>query len=98
MRDFVQEIAPQIKRLDTAARPRFLMQANTLLQNDPDARETPPVIAQVASDGRRIVGARVGDSEAWFLTPEGLFDLTEAQRTKPFLGSGAARAIPLIAV
>ena len=52
------------------------------------------MIAQVSDDGRKIAGASVGDSEAWFITSNGLFDLTETQRKKPFLGSGGAAAVP----
>lgn len=88
------DVAPQVTRLDAPAWARFLMEADLIVQDDADGGETTAVIAQVSDDGRRIVGASVGDSEAWFVTPEGLFDLTEAQRKKPFLGSGNAQAVP----
>lgn len=90
----VRDVAPQITRLDASAWARFLTQADLLVHEDAEGGETTAVIAQVSSDGRQIVGASIGDSEAWFVTSEGLFDLTESQRKKPFLGSGGARAIP----
>ena len=43
---------------------------------------------------RQIVGASVGDSEAWWITAEGHFDLTEAQKRRPYLGTGATEPIP----
>ncbi len=88
------DVAPQVTRLDAPAWARFLTEADLIVHDDADGGETTAVIAQVSDDGRRIVGASVGDSEAWFVTPEGLFDLTEAQRKKPFLGSGSAHAVP----
>jgi serine/threonine protein phosphatase PrpC len=92
--DLVREVAPQITRLDAPAWARFLTQADKIVAEDDESGETTGVIAQVSDDGRRIVGASIGDSEAWFVTPDGLFDLTETQRKKPFLGSGGAGAVP----
>jgi hypothetical protein len=40
--------------------------------------------------GGRVVGASVGDSEAWLLAPSGVHPLTERQMRKPLLGDGAA--------
>jgi PPM family protein phosphatase len=42
---------------------------------------------------RWIVGASVGDSEAWLATSDGFRSLTSGQNRKPLLGSGAARPI-----
>jgi serine/threonine protein phosphatase PrpC len=43
------------------------------------------------SDGDRVRGASVGDSEAWLISPAGeLADLTRHQRRKPLVGSGEA--------
>jgi serine/threonine protein phosphatase PrpC len=50
------------------------------------------VVAEVTEG--RIIGASVGDSEAWFVTAGGHFDLTHAQRRKPYLGSSGAVPIP----
>jgi serine/threonine protein phosphatase PrpC len=92
--ELVQDVAPQITRLDAPAWARFLTQADLIVHGDADGGETTALIAQVSDDGHRIVGASVGDSEAWFVTADGLFDLTETQRKKPVLGSGAARPVP----
>ncbi len=94
LRELVLDVAPQITRLDAPAWARFLTQADLLVRDDAEGGETTAVIAQVSEDGRKIAGASVGDSEAWFITGNGLFDLTEAQRKKPFLGSGGAVAVP----
>jgi PPM family protein phosphatase len=48
----------------------------------------------VALSPAGIVGASVGDSGAWLVTPQGSADLTENQRQKPFLGTGAAIPVP----
>jgi serine/threonine protein phosphatase PrpC len=92
--ELARDVAPHITRLDAPAWARFLTQADLIVHDDAEGGETTAVIAQVSDDGHRIVGASVGDSEAWFVTDDGLFDLTETQRKKPFLGSGAARPIP----
>jgi serine/threonine protein phosphatase PrpC len=56
--------------------------------------QTTGVVAFVHNDGR-IVGASVGDSVAWLISPGGeLTDLTEHQRRKPLLGSG--EALPVV--
>ena len=56
--------------------------------------QTTGVVALVHSDGR-IIGASVGDSVAWLISPTGeLADLTEHQRRKPLLGSG--EALPVV--
>lgn len=44
------------------------------------------------SDGT-IMGASVGDSSAWVVTPSGITDLTEHQVVKPLLGTGAAEPV-----
>lgn len=92
--ELVRDVAGQITRLDAPAWARFLTEADRIIHDEVEGGETTAVIAQIAGDGRKIVGAGVGDSEAWFVTPEGLFDLTESQREKPFLGSGGARSVP----
>ena len=57
-----------------------------LLENDDTGQTTLVVVAITA---RRIVGVSAGDSSAWLVTPSGHWDLTEGQKRKPFLGSGA---------
>ena len=51
--------------------------------------QTTAVVASV--DGSRVVGASVGDSCAWLVSPTGqVSDLTANQRRRPLLGSGEA--------
>jgi serine/threonine protein phosphatase PrpC len=51
--------------------------------------QTTGIIAFVDSD--RVVGASVGDSSAWLISPTGdMADLTTRQRRRPLLGSGDA--------
>ncbi|HKP59395.1 MAG TPA: protein phosphatase 2C domain-containing protein [Polyangiales bacterium] len=54
--------------------------------------ETTAVVAFV--DRGTVVGASVGDSAAWIVSPAGCIDLTVQQRRKPLLGSGAAEPLP----
>lgn len=53
--------------------------------------ESTCVVAAWSANG--IVGASVGDSEAWLIEGEKLCDLTSAQSRKPLLGSGEARPV-----
>lgn len=71
---------------------RLLAHADSVISEDPDVGETTGVVAQVTPH-RRIVGAYVGDSEAWCITEAGHRSLTE-RGEKPWLGSGGARPIP----
>jgi serine/threonine protein phosphatase PrpC len=57
--------------------------------------ETTAVVAVVAASG--IVGASVGDSEAWLITDEATVELTRDQQRKPLLGTGAAVPAPFAA-
>jgi serine/threonine protein phosphatase PrpC len=51
--------------------------------------QTTGVVAFVSGD--RVIGASVGDSSAWLITPAGeTTDLTTRQRRRPLLGSGEA--------
>ena len=51
--------------------------------------QTTGVVAFIDSD--RVVGASVGDSSAWLISPDGdVTDLTARQRRRPLLGSGEA--------
>jgi serine/threonine protein phosphatase PrpC len=52
------------------------------------------VVVEVA-DGV-VAGASVGDSGAWLVRAAAITDLTEAQETKPLLGSGAAQPAAII--
>jgi PPM family protein phosphatase len=87
----IQEVrqAATFRRLDDPQAWCLLLSEmdQTLLEN-PEAGETTAVVAALSPAG--IVGASVGDSGAWLVTPKGYDDLTENQRQKPFLGTGAA--------
>jgi PPM family protein phosphatase len=55
--------------------------------------QTTGVVAYVTAG--RIVGASVGDSSAWLISPAGeITDLTAHQRRRPLLGSG--EALPVV--
>ncbi|MGE0490550.1 MAG: SpoIIE family protein phosphatase [Vulcanimicrobiota bacterium] len=45
-------------------------------------------------DEHELSGVSVGDSEAWLVTADTTFVLTEHQRRKPLLGSGEAMPMP----
>jgi serine/threonine protein phosphatase PrpC len=53
--------------------------------------QTTAVVVVLRAD--RVFGASVGDSGAWWITTEGLDDLTEPQHRKPLLGSGMAQPV-----
>ncbi len=57
------------------------------VEADATAGEAAAVVALVTKG--MIVGASVGDSEAWLLARGGVVRLTSNQRRKPLLGSGA---------
>lgn len=74
-----------------------------MLSRDKEAGETTALVVSISpvygkSRTRRIVGASVGDSEAWRITPSGIEDLTRRQARKPLLGSGSALPVPFEAV
>ena len=55
----------------------------------PSGGQTTGVVAFVNVDS--VIGASVGDSSAWLITPAaGVTDLTALQRRRPLLGSGEA--------
>jgi serine/threonine protein phosphatase PrpC len=91
----VREAVPSsLKITDHMAWYRLLGQIDRALLAEEEAGETTLVAACVTP--KRIVGASVGDSEAWFVTPEGHFDLTGGQQKKPYLGTGMARPVPFV--
>jgi len=53
--------------------------------------ETTAVVVLLARS--QVVGASVGDSEAWLVTPSDWTELTRDQKRKPLLGSGAASPV-----
>lgn len=84
--------APEFRIADARAYHGLLTSIDGALSDAPECGQTTLVVVTVTP--RRIVGASVGDSEAWWVTEGGHFDLTGAQEKKPYLGSGAAAATP----
>ncbi|WP_394794244.1 SpoIIE family protein phosphatase [Armatimonas sp.] len=70
----------------------FFRALDDALVAHPDAGQTTLVALCLTS--QKIIGASVGSSEAWWITADGHFDLTEAQKRKPTLGSGSAEPVP----
>jgi serine/threonine protein phosphatase PrpC len=69
----------------------FLRDADRQTHTEGGAGETTAVVIHISTAG--IVGASVGDSEAWLIHETGFDDLTGQQRRKPLIGS--ARALPI---
>ncbi len=67
---------------------RLLAEMDRSIEADQAAGETTAVIAVVRE--KEIVGASVGDSEAWMVSSRGYERLTMGQVRKPLLGSGVA--------
>jgi serine/threonine protein phosphatase PrpC len=93
---FVRVAQAEVSRLGCADDPlawdRVLTLADREIQADRAAGETTAVI--VAATPRGISGASVGDSAAWVITDDHVWDLTAAQQHKPGLGVGMARPTP----
>ncbi len=60
--------------------------------DDHEAGEATAII--IVTDGRILLGASVGDSEAWIIDGNKISDLTSRQVRKPMIGSGSACPIP----
>ena len=80
-----QKLAQQGKRL----LPGFFHALDDALAAHSDAGQTTLVALCVTP--QKILGTSVGDSEAWWITAEGHFDLTEAQKRKPLSRNGSRR-------
>jgi len=66
-----------------------LAEADSLLSRAPHGGQTTSIFLELTADGLR--GASVGDSRVWWLEANGTWkELTEHQRPRPYLGSGAA--------
>lgn len=72
---------------------QVLVEIDTLLYKHPIAGETTGIIAAFNTKNNYIVGASVGDSEAYIISNK-YCCLTEDQYRKPLLGSGSAIPIP----
>lgn len=64
----------------------ILVEADKALYNAPQAGETTAII--VITDGNKLFGSSVGDSESWLFSDNDIKELTEHQIRKPLLGSG----------
>ena len=71
--------------------PGFFRALDDALAAHQDAGQT--TLIGLTLTPQKLVGASVGDSEVWWITSEGHFDLTEAQKRKPSLGT-AAEPVP----
>jgi serine/threonine protein phosphatase PrpC len=78
---------------DSAEWCSFLTDLDRQLDVKQGAGETTLIVLQVA--GGCVEGASVGDSAAWLVTASDVVDLTQHQRRKPLLGSGAAAPAPV---
>ncbi|MFC1572933.1 hypothetical protein ACFL6M_04995 [Candidatus Eisenbacteria bacterium] len=65
-----------------------LAETDRVVLEDQQAGEATAVVACVK--GSSVTGASVGDSRGWLVSEQSVLDLTEAQRRRPMLGSGAA--------
>lgn len=70
----------------------MLSQIDQKVYNDREAGEATAII--IITDGKIILGASVGDSEAWIINGNKTVDLTSRQVRKPIIGSGSACPIP----
>ena len=85
-----------VRAMEESARrssdPRTLVAAfrkvDSLLDASRTAGETTGIAVCIGEE--EILGASVGDSQAWLITDDEVYDLTEHQERKPLLGSGAA--------
>lgn len=88
----VQDAIAAVTKPSVLARASFwtqlLTEIDKNLSDDAVAGET-TLVALAILDGR-VTGASVGDSGAWLIAQRSLRVLTDRQRAKPFLGSGAA--------
>jgi PPM family protein phosphatase len=69
-----------------------LKEIDDSLHGDPGGGQSTAVVVEVSPKG--IVGASVGDSQAWVVMSGGLADLTKGQQRKPLLGTGKAKPVP----
>src|ERR1044072_7940268 len=71
---------------------RCLSEIDSALATHPTAGETTAVVVSLTPT--RIMGASVGDSGAWIITPARYQSLTRHQYRKPLLGRGDAFPVP----
>jgi serine/threonine protein phosphatase PrpC len=69
----------------------FLSECDHALAREGSGGETTAVVIVVDESGIR--GASVGDSQAWIIAANQIFDLTERQVRRPFIGTGGVTPI-----
>lgn len=88
----VLEEAPGLRTNGPRAWRSLLMALDSEISDANEAGQTTLAVVCITPK-RRVVGASVGDTEAWLVTPGGHFKLTGGQRRKPYLGSGMTTPI-----
>ena len=78
-------------RLLEAAEPATFERLLSQIDMTMPAGEATAVVLELTSD--RIIGASVGDSQAWIVNDGTITNLTASQVRKPLLGSGEARVV-----
>jgi serine/threonine protein phosphatase PrpC len=74
---------------------RLLGQIDAFLADNAEGGQATAVVAAISADG--IVGASAGDSGAWLILSDIMYDLTGQQNVKPLLGTGGAVSTPFAA-
>lgn len=90
-----EALARGIEAADPAAWCALLGDLDDRIAHSPHGGETTAVLLHLDTNG--VIGASVGDSEAWLVLDEGFEDLTAHQRRKPLLGSGMSVPVPFLA-
>jgi len=94
LQSVLQKISTEVRDImDHTYWYQVLAEIDELLYKHPIAGETTGIIAAFNTNNNCIVGASVGDSEAYIISNK-YCCLTEHQYRKPLLGSGAAIPIP----
>jgi len=86
-----KELLPVLNSVTAGYLVDFLLHCDHQLLINASAGEATGIIIVIKDDC--LLGASVGDSEAWGVDSESIDDLTQYQRYKPLLGSG--RALPV---
>ncbi|MCG8463717.1 MAG: hypothetical protein MI750_02555 [Xanthomonadales bacterium] len=83
-----KELLPVLDSVTAGYLVDFLLHCGHQLLINASAGEATGIIIVIKGD--YLLGASVGDSEAWGVDSESIDDLTQHQRYKPLLGSGSA--------
>lgn len=91
----IQHMNSESTLLDATTCCEFLASLDAAIAADGEAGDTTAVVMSVSEAG--VQGASLGDTESWIIRGSIYIDLTEHQRRKPLLGSGAAVPVPFAA-